>query len=133
MERGVPLSKYMFAADVTVAVFKHITQPSVSGDIVTDTSKGSRRARCDYGSIMAWVCGEIAFFKLHYGRKSVDQWVSKGREKVQVCLQGLHWFQEEEAIVLITVSHGSDRTIRQLLFFLLQASLTQRLMHEYET
>lgn len=46
----------------------------------------------------------------------MDQWVSKGREKVQVRLKGLHWFQEEEAIVLIIVSHRFDGTIRLLLF-----------------
>lgn len=68
----MPASKYMFAADVT-AVFKHITQPSVSGDIVTDTSKGSRRARCDYGSIMAWVCGKSLFSNCIMGE---SQWIN---------------------------------------------------------
>lgn len=72
----------MVAANVT-AVFKHITQSSIFRDAVTDTFKTP-----DVIIVVLWSgCMGNLFFQLHYGRRSPNQWVFKGGERVKVWLE----------------------------------------------
>lgn len=69
---------YMVAANVT-QVFKPIIQSSVSRDIVTDTLKTEELDVII--PVLRLDCAGNRFFQLHYGRRSKDQLVFKGREK----------------------------------------------------
>lgn len=59
-----------------MAVFKHIIQSTVFGDLVTDTTQTPEEL--DSG-VMVWLCGKSL---LHYKRWSEDQWAFKSRESV---------------------------------------------------